>query len=61
MAAFWYEDSQNQFGVLNDANTGFQLQKQLSMERRAILLMGRVHAGLFSQSQFMVDGVNVHG
>ena len=30
------------------------------MKCRPILLMAQVHSDLFMQSQFMIDGVNVH-
>ena len=59
-AAFWYEDTPNQFDSFNNANTGFQMRKQLSVGCRAISLMGQVHVDLFAQGLFMIDGLNMH-
>ena len=59
-AVFRYDDTPNQFDTLINANTDFQVRKQLSVGCCTIPLMGRAHPDLFSQSRFIIDAVNVH-
>lgn len=59
-ASGWHADSPGHFDTLGAQNTGFIARKQLGLGRRAICLMGRLHADVFSQSRCLIDGVNIH-
>ena len=57
-AAFWCQDTPNHFDTLGPANVNYTMCKQLPVNRR--VLMGSVHADLFAQGCYMIDGMAVH-
>ena len=59
-ASGWHADSAGHFDTLGAQNSGFISRKQLGLGRRAICLMGRLHADVFNQSRCLIDGVNIH-
>lgn len=53
----WYEDTPGKMDVTDDSNEGFRIRKNIA--RSEIEMIGHLHADIFNQDKFLINGVSM--
>lgn len=55
----WYEDTPGKLTTCDTTNEGFTKRQQLSKQSSTIEMIGHLHADIFNQGKFLVNGVEM--
>ena len=58
-ASGWFMDTAQQFDTLGVENVGFTARQAIGQARNTMSLMGKLHADIFNQNRYLIDGVNI--
>ena len=58
-AGLWYNDDAGNMDKTDETNGGFKARRNLTIKSKAVDLMGHIHADIFNQEKFLLNGVEL--
>lgn len=55
----WYKDTASKMNSCDSSNTGYTKREELARESKTIEMIGHIHADIFNQDKFLINGVEM--